>query len=194
MEYDHHEAMKLANQLCFPLYAAARNVTGLYTPWLKPLGLTYTQYIALLVLWEQDGQTVGEIGEKLMLDNGTLSPLLKKMEQAGLVQRQRSREDERVVVVSLTEAGRALREKAKDVPAKAAGCIDLPPEKAQMLYALLYELLENQKKKERRINDENSLRFYGEGQTGQRRQPVGVSGQGAADRQHGDRLRLYPAL
>ena len=139
------EAMKLANQLCFPLYAAARNVTSLYTPWLKPLGLTYTQYIALLVLWEQDGQTVGEIGEKLMLDNGTLSPLLKKLEQAGLVQRQRSREDERVVVVSLTEAGRALREKAKDVPAKVAGCIDLPPEKAQMLYALLYELLDNQK-------------------------------------------------
>ena len=141
------EAMKLANQLCFPLYAAARNVTSLYTPWLKPLGLTYTQYIALLVLWEQDGLTVGEIGEKLLLDNGTLSPLLKKMEQAGLVQRQRSREDERVVVVSLTEAGRALREKAKDVPAKVAGCIDLPPEKAQALYALLYELLDNQKNK-----------------------------------------------
>ena len=141
------EAMKLANQLCFPLYAAARNVTSLYTPWLKPLGLTYTQYIALLALWEKDGQTVGEIGEKLMLDNGTLSPLLKKMEQAGLVRRQRSREDERVVVVSLTEAGRALREKAKDVPAKVAGCIDLPPEKAQMLYALLYELLDNQKNK-----------------------------------------------
>ncbi|MBQ5977243.1 MAG: MarR family transcriptional regulator [Oscillospiraceae bacterium] len=139
--------MKLANQLCFPLYAAARNVTSLYTPWLKPLGLTYTQYIALLALWEKDGQTVGEIGEKLMLDNGTLSPLLKKLEQAGIVQRQRSREDERVVVVSLTEVGRALREKAKDVPAKVAGCIDLPPEKAQMLYALLYELLDNQKNK-----------------------------------------------
>ena len=85
------EAMKLANQLCFPLYAAARNVTSLYTPWLKPLGLTYTQYIALLALWEKDGQTVGEIGEKLMLDNGTLSPLLKKMEQAGYVERRRCR-------------------------------------------------------------------------------------------------------
>ena len=147
MEYREEEAMKLANQLCFPLYAAARNVTGLYTPWLKPLGLTYTQYIALLVLWEQDGLTVGEIGEKLMLDNGTLSPLLKKLEQAGLVRRQRSRADERVVVVSLTEAGRALREKAKDVPAKVAGCIDLSEEKASRLYSLLYELLENQKEK-----------------------------------------------
>ena len=148
MEYDYREAMKLANQLCFPLYAAARHVTGLYTPVLKPLGLTYTQYIAFLVLWEKDGLTVGEIGEKLLLDNGTLSPLLKKMEQAGYVRRERSREDERVVVITLTEAGRALQEKAKDVPAKVAGCIDLPPEKAQTLYGLLYELLENQKNKE----------------------------------------------
>ena len=148
MEYDYREAMKLANQLCFPLYAAARHVTGLYTPVLKPLGLTYTQYIVFLVLWEKDGRPVGEIGEKLLLDNGTLSPLLKKMEQAGYVRRERSREDERVVVITLTEAGRALQEKAKDVPAKVAGCIDLPPEKAQALYGLLYELLENQKNKE----------------------------------------------
>ena len=147
MDYDCQEAMKLANQLCFPLYAAARHVTGLYTPVLRPLGLTYTQYIVFLVLWEKDGQPVGEIGEKLLLDNGTLSPLLKKMEQAGYVRRERSREDERVVVITLTEAGRALQEKAKDVPAKVAGCIDLPPEKAQALYGLLYELLENQKNK-----------------------------------------------
>ena len=145
MDHDDQEAMKLVNQLCFPLYAAARHVTGLYTPVLKPLGLTYTQYIVFLVLWEKDGQPVGEIGEKLLLDNGTLSPLLKKLEQAGYVRRERSREDERVVVITLTEAGRALREKAKDVPAKVAGCIDLPPEKAQTLYGLLYELLENQK-------------------------------------------------
>ena len=148
MDHDDQEAMKLVNQLCFPLYAAARHVTGLYTPVLKPLGLTYTQYIVFLVLWEKDGQPVGEIGEKLLLDNGTLSPLLKKLEQAGYVRRERSREDERVVVITLTEAGRALREKAKDVPAKVAGCIDLPPEKAQTLYGLLYELLENQKNKE----------------------------------------------
>ena len=148
MDYDYQEAMKLINQLCFPLYAAARHVTGLYTPVLKPMGLTYTQYIVFLVLWEKDGLTVGELGEKLLLDNGTLSPLLKKMEQAGYVRRERSREDERVVVVTLTEAGRALQEKAKDVPAKVAGCLDLPPEKAQALYGLLYELLENQKNKE----------------------------------------------
>ena len=145
MDYDFHEAMKLANQLCFPLYAAARNVTNLYTPWLKPLGLTYTQYLVFLVLWERDGIPVGEICDKLMLDSGTLSPLLKKMEQAGYVERKRSADDDRVVVVTLTENGRALQEKAKDVPGKVARCVDLPPEKAMLLYALLYELLDNRK-------------------------------------------------
>lgn len=148
MEYDYREAMKLANQLCFPLYAASRNVIGLYTPWLKPLGLTYTQYIVLLVLWEKDGIPVGEICERLMLDNGTLSPLLKKMQQAGYIERTRSSEDDRVVVITLTQEGRALQEKAKDVPRRVAGCIELPPEKARTLYGLLYELLENQKNKE----------------------------------------------
>ena len=147
MDRNYQEAMKLDRQLCFPLYAAARNVTGLYTPWLKPLGLTYTQYIVFLVLWEKDGVSVTEIGEKLMLDNGTLSPLLKKMEQAGYVERRRSREDDRVVEITLTEAGRALQEKAKDIPANVAGCIDLPPEKARALYALLYELIGNQRNK-----------------------------------------------
>ena len=145
MDDSDRESMKLANQLCFPLYAAARNVTNLYTPWLKPLGLTYTQYIVFLVLWEKDGISVTEIGEKLMLDNGTLSPLLKKMEQAGYVQRRRCRKDDRIVEITLTDAGRALQEKAREVPGHVAGCIDLPPEKAQALYALLYELLENQK-------------------------------------------------
>ena len=147
MEYDYREAMKLSRQLCFPLYAAARNVTGLYTPWLRPLGLTYTQYIALLALWEEDGISVSALGERLMLDNGTLSPLLKKLDAAGLIERRRSSEDERVVVLTLTDEGRALQEKAKDVPAHVAGCIELPPEKAQALYGLLYELPGNQKKR-----------------------------------------------
>ena len=144
MVYDYHEAMKLSNQLCFPLYAAARNVTSLYTPWLKQLGLTYTQYIVFLVLWEKDGISVTEIGEKLMLDNGTLSPLLKKMEQAGYVERRRCREDDRVVEITLTEKGRALQEQASDIPQQVASCINLQPEKARELYTLLYELLENQ--------------------------------------------------
>ena len=148
MEYDDRERMRLDRQLCFPLYAAARNVTNLYTPHLKPLGLTYTQYVVFLVLWEKDGITVGEICRKLMLDNGTLSPLLKKMEQEGYVDRQRSREDERVVVITLTDKGRQLQSRVRDVPRAVAGCIDLPPEKAQMLYDLLYELLANQDKTE----------------------------------------------
>ena len=150
MDFDYHEAMKLANQLCFPLYAASRSVVSLYTPYLKPLGLTYTQYLVFLVLWEKDGITVGEICDRLMLDNGTLSPLLKKMQQEGYVERKRSGEDDRVVLITLTDEGRALQEKAKDVPGKVAGCIDLEPEKAQMLYKLLYELLENQNSKKRK--------------------------------------------
>jgi len=144
MEYEYRQAMQLTRQLCFPLYAAARNVTGLYTPYLKPLGLTYTQYVVMLVLWEKDGIPVGEIGQRLMLDNGTLSPLLKKLEQAGYIQRRRRIADERVVEILLTEEGRSLQERAKDVPRQVAGCIDLPADKAQQLYGLLYELLANQ--------------------------------------------------
>ncbi len=147
MDYDYREAMKLSNQLCFPLYAAARNVINLYTPLLKPLGLTYTQYIVLLALWEHDKVPVGELCSRLMLDNGTLSPLLKKMQQAGLVRKDRDRDDDRVVVISLTEEGRALQEQAKDVPAEVAGCIKLPPEKAFALRALLDELLSNKPEK-----------------------------------------------
>ncbi len=145
MKYDYHEALKLSNQLCFPLYAASRNVIQLYTPILKELGLTYTQYLVFLVLWEKDGIPVGEIGEKLMLDNGTLSPLLKKMQQTGYIVKERSAEDDRVVVITLTEKGRDLMEQAKDVPLKVSGCIRLDPEKAKLLYGLLYELLDTQK-------------------------------------------------
>ena len=150
MERQYREKMKLSNQMCFPLYAAARSVTNLYTPYLSELGLTYTQYIVLLVLWEKDGVTVGEICERLMLDNGTLSPLLKKMQQAGYIEKRRSETDDRVVVITLTGEGRALQDKAKDIPAGAAGCITLPPEKARELYTLLYELLENQKDQNRK--------------------------------------------
>ena len=147
MEYDYKEMMKLKNQLCFPLYAAAREIVGLYTPYLKPLGLTYTQYLVFLVLWEKDGITVGEICEKLILDNGTLSPLLKKMEKDGFLKKARSKEDDRVVIVSLTEKGREMQQKAKDVPKRVAGCINFPQEKSQTLYTLLYELLGNKNNK-----------------------------------------------
>ena len=150
MDHDYREAMKLSNQLCFPLYAAARSVVNLYTPYLKPLGLTYTQYIVFLVLWEKKTVTVGELCDALMLDNGTLTPLLKKMQAAGYIDRRRSEKDDRVVVVSLTESGKGLQTRVKDVPRKVGGCIDLSPEKAQILYELLYELLDNQNKREER--------------------------------------------
>ena len=142
MEYNYKEAMKIENQLCFPLYAAARAVTSLYTPFLKEMNLTYTQYIVMLVLWEKDGVTVGDICKKLMLDNGTVSPLLKKMSTLGYLERNHSKDDERSVLIYLTEQGRALQEQAKDIPVKVGKCVKLSPEKAKQLYSLLYELLE----------------------------------------------------
>ena len=141
MTYDPNEALKLKNQLCFPLYAAARRVTGVYTPYLKPLGLTYTQYIVFLVLWEEDHLPVSEIGERLLLDSGTLTPLLKKMEAQGYLTRTRSKLDERSVLVDLTDKGRALREKALQIPLQAAACVHLTPEEAATLHALLQKLL-----------------------------------------------------
>jgi DNA-binding MarR family transcriptional regulator len=141
MEYDFREAMKLENQLCFPLYAAARKITGLYAPHLKPLELTYTQYIVMLVLWEEREITVGELCRRLHLDSGTISPLLKKLEAAGYVVKARAKEDERVVEIRLTETGAALQEAAKDIPRKVGSCVRLTPEKAGALYALLYEIL-----------------------------------------------------
>ena len=136
------EALKLENQLCFPLYACARRVVASYTPYLKPLGITYTQYLVFLVLWEQDGIAVGELCRKLALDSGTLTPLLKKMEQEGLVSRTRSAGDERVVTVRLTEKGAALREKALDVPAQVGACVPLSQEDAAALYRILYRMLD----------------------------------------------------
>lgn len=141
MEYDYREAMKLENQLCFPIYAAARNITSMYTPYLKPLGLTYTQYILFLVLWERDGLTVGEICRKLMLDSGTLSPILKKLRTEGYIEKNQSTEDERSYVITLTEKGRQLQLKAKDIPMQVGNCVNLSSEKAKQLYDLLYELL-----------------------------------------------------
>ena len=142
--YDYREVMKLSNQLCFPLYAAARKVTALYTPFLTELNLTYTQYLVLLVLWEQDGIPVSEICRRLHLDNGTVSPLLKKLEKEGLLEKSRSPEDERVVLISLTDTGRALQERAKEIPGKVGSCVRLTPGKALTLYQLLYELLDEE--------------------------------------------------
>ena len=134
-------SLKLETQLCFPLYAAARKITGLYTPYLKPLGLTYTQYILFMVLWEEDHLPVGSIGERLHLDNGTLTPMLKKLESAGYLTRERSKADERSVIVTLTEKGRNLAEQAKAIPGEVGGCIPLTQEEGFMLYQLLYKIL-----------------------------------------------------
>ncbi len=136
------KALRLDNQLCFPLYAAARRVVSLYTPYLKPLGLTYTQYIVFLVLWEHDGLTVGELGRRLYLDNGTLTPLLKKLEASGMIERTRDTSDERVVVITLTDAGRALEQKAVEIPLRVGSCLHLDASQAQSLYTILYQLLE----------------------------------------------------
>lgn len=135
------DAQKLENQLCFPLYAAARKVVSQYTPHLKKLGITYTQYIVFLVLWAQDCIAVGELCKKLYLDSGTLTPLLKKMEDLGFVRRTRSSEDERVVIVRLTEKGAALCSEAKEIPHEVGKCLRLSPEDAGTLYRLLYQVL-----------------------------------------------------
>ena len=131
----------LDNQLCFPLYAASKELTRRYKPFLDPLGLTYTQYVTMLALWEQDGMSVGDLGKRLFLDNGTLTPMLKKLEQQGYVTRSRSPEDERVVIIKLTEKGYDLREQCLDVPKKMSACVDLSLEDAAELYRLLYVLL-----------------------------------------------------
>lgn len=142
MEENRYESLKLQNQLCFPLYAGARKIVNLYTPYLKPLGITYTQYIVLLVLWETDDQTVGDLCRKLYLDSGTLTPVLKKMESLSLVCRKREKEDERVVRISLTEKGRELREKAVEIPAQIGSCVAIPGEDAMRLYEILYKILD----------------------------------------------------
>lgn len=142
MTQDEEFALKLCNQICFPLYAASRKVISLYAPYLKPLGITYTQYIVFMVLWENDNITVGEIGSRLCLDNGTLTPLLKKMECKGYLMRKRSSDDERMVLISLTEKGRDMKEKCKSIPFSVGSCIKLNKEKSETLYGLLYEIIE----------------------------------------------------
>ena len=136
-----YDALRLENQLCFPLYACSREVIKRYKPCLDELDLTYTQYIAMLVLWEKKSVTVKELGNALFLDSGTLTPLLKKMEAKGLLSRRRSSDDERSLIVTLTEEGEAMRDRAVEVPYKMAQCVNLAPEEASELYRLLYKLL-----------------------------------------------------
>ena len=137
------DKLKLDNQLCFPLYACSREIIKKYRPFLDEIDLTYTQYIAMMVFWEEKKLSVKELGKRLFLDSGTLTPVLKSLEAKGFVKRYRSSEDERVLLVEITPQGEALRDKAEPIPDKIGGCIRLTKEEAAFLYATLYKILKS---------------------------------------------------
>ena len=138
-----YNQLLLENQLCFPMYACGRKIVAAYTPYLKPLGLTYTQYIVFMVLWEKENVTVGQLGRTLHLDAGTLTPLLKNLEKEGYVTRARSKEDERITLIGITKKGDKLKEKCKDIPLKLAEKgSPLNDKEAKELYRLLYKFLD----------------------------------------------------
>lgn len=134
---DRYESIRLENQLCFPLYACSKEVIRQYREPLKKLGLTYTQYVVMMVLWEDGGMTEGDLGRKIHLDSGTLAPLLKRMEKQGMINRVRPDDNERKLFISLTEKGVAMKEQALDVPKAMNGCIDLPGDELKELKRLL---------------------------------------------------------
>lgn len=136
-----YDLLKLENQICFPLYAASKEVIKRYKPFLEPLDLTYTQYITMMVFWAEKKINVKELGKRLFLDSGTLTPVLKSLEAKGFVHRYRSTEDERVLMVEITEKGEKLKEQAVSVPGNLVGCVKLSAEEAMRLYELLYKLL-----------------------------------------------------
>lgn len=138
---DKYDLLKLENQICFPLYACAKEVVKAYKPYLDELDLTYTQYITMMVMWEQKELRVKDVGKRLYLDSSTLTPLLKRLEEKGYVTRCRSTEDERDLIVTITDKGEDLKEKAVTVPERLSACIEMDPKKSQMLYDLLYELI-----------------------------------------------------
>lgn len=138
---DKYDSLKLCNQLCFPLYACSKEIVRKYKPYLDKIDLTYTQYITMMVMWEQQDMSVKELGEKLYLDSGTLTPVLKTLEKKGYVKRARSAEDERVLNVTITPKGMELRDAALEVPAGMKKCLNLEKEEAEQLYKILYKLL-----------------------------------------------------
>lgn len=141
MDQRKYDPLKLKHQLCFPLYACSRETIKQYKPFLDQLGLTYTQYITMLVLWEHERMTVKELGTELYLDSGTLTPLLKKLEEKGLINRNRSTLDERNLIVTLTPAGVAMKDSALPIPGNMAKLVNLTQEESYTLYRLLYKLL-----------------------------------------------------
>lgn len=141
IDKDRYDSIRLENQLCFPLYACAKEVVRRYRKPLKPLGLTYTQYIVMMILWEFGGMTEGELGRKVNLDSGTLAPLLKRLEKQGLVNRIRPASNERKLFLSLTDKGQALKEKAVEVPPAMRDCIGLDQDEMLQLKYLLDKAL-----------------------------------------------------
>ncbi len=141
MSFKNYDSLKLENQLCFPLYACAKEVVRKYKPYLDEIDLTYTQYIAMMVLWEKKQMNVKELGGFLYLDSGTLTPVLKKLEAKGYIIRSRSKEDERNLEIHITDEGEALKDKAVNIPAQIGQCVKLSPEEAGQLYQLLHKLL-----------------------------------------------------
>jgi MarR family transcriptional regulator, organic hydroperoxide resistance regulator len=135
------DALKLSNQLCFPLYVCSKEIVKKYKPFLDEIGLTYTQYITMMAMWEREELSVKELGELLFLDSGTLTPVLKTLEKKGLVSRRRSSEDERVLVVTLTEDGASLKERAVEVPYKMQGCASIDEKDAADLYRILHKMM-----------------------------------------------------
>lgn len=133
----------LKNQLCFPLYSASKEVVRRYTPLLKPFNLTYTQYIAMMALWEHESLDVKTLGERLFLDSGTLTPLLKKLEEKSLVLRQKTNKDGRQLIVSLTQKGKDLRREMQIVPHQIGSCVNLSTEEGAELKRLLLKVLSN---------------------------------------------------
>ena len=142
MSQEGYEQLKLENQLCFPLYAAAKEVVRKYKPFLDELDLTYTQYITMMVLWENESMNVKELGSKLYLDSGTLTPLLKKLESKGYITRCRCKEDERNLIIQITKKGDALKEKAVHIPKEMTEkWINISEEEIKVMYHALYKLL-----------------------------------------------------
>ena len=142
---DRYDVLKLEKQLCFPLYACSREMIKEYKPYLDKLELTYTQYITMMVLWEKKTVNVKALGDQLYLDSGTLTPLLKKLEAKGLVTRRRSCEDERNLIISITEAGEALKDRAVSIPTSVVKSSNLTPEEMQSMYMLMYKFLNRNK-------------------------------------------------
>lgn len=140
---DKYEPLRLKNQLCFPMYLCAKEIQRRYTPFLDVINLTYTQYVVMMYLWENGSANVKSIGKALLLDPSTLTPLLKKLESKGYLTRTRSKEDERNLIIELTDEGEALRDRAIEVPSKMGKCLDLTDEEAAELYRVLYKVLQN---------------------------------------------------